>query len=79
MSFRIILAMFLVAMLLLPIARNAAAQEELPVGEQPQGEECDDQGIDCVTCRDNSFYYVLIAGLIIFTILFYLRNKEKIR
>ena len=65
---RKILIIMLAGLILLSAFGNAAAQEE----------ECDDQGVDCITCRNNSFYYVLIVGLIIFTVLFYLRNKEKI-
>ena len=65
---RKLLIIMLAGLILLNAFGNAAAQEE----------ECDDQGIDCVTCRDNSFYYVLIVGLIIFTIFFYWRNKESI-
>ena len=66
------LVIMLAGFILLNAFGNAAAQDEHPQ------EECDDQGIDCITCRDNSFYYVLIVGLIIFAVLFYLRNKEKI-
>ena len=73
-----LLVIMLAGLILLNAFGNAAAQEELPVVKQPQEDECDDQGIDCVTCRDNSFYYVLIVGLIIFAVFFYLRNKENI-
>ena len=86
---RKLLIILLSAIILLNAFGNAAAQEELPVDEQtqeelpvdeqPQEDECDDQGIDCITCRDNSFYYVLIVGLIIFAVFFYLRNKEHIK
>ena len=58
----------LAGFILLSAFGNAAAQED----------ECDDQGIDCVTCRDNSFYYVLMIGMIIFAVFFYWRNKESI-
>lgn len=67
----------LTGFILLNAFGNAAAQEELPVDEHPQEEDCD-EGEECLTCENNSFYYVLIIGLIIFAVFFYSRNKEKI-
>ncbi len=61
-----IIAIVLVSLLLLGSLGTAAAQE---------GESCDE---DCVTCRNNNFYYVIIVGLVIFTVFFYLRNRDKI-
>ncbi len=78
-TMRKILVIMLAGFILLNAFGNASAQEELPVDEQPQEDECDEDGCgDCTACRDNSFYYILIVGLIIFAVLFYLRNKEKI-
>ena len=65
---RKLLVILLAGMILFSAFGNVAAQEE----------DCDDEGIDCVTCRNNNFYYVLVIALIIFTVFFYLRNREKI-
>jgi len=62
-----LLALLVIGMLLLNMMGNATAQDE--------HEECDQ---DCVSCRDTNFYYVLIAGLVIFVVLFYIRNRNKI-
>lgn len=60
----------LAGLILLSAFGNATAQED---------EECDEEDCeDCDNCRDNSFYYVIIAGLVVFIIFFYLRNREKI-
>ncbi|MCK5024595.1 MAG: hypothetical protein KAR56_03160 [Thermoplasmata archaeon] len=65
---RKILIIILAGFILLNSFGNATAQEE----------ECDEADKDCITCRDNSFYFVLIAGFVVFTIFFYLRNKGEI-
>lgn len=77
---RKLIIIMLAGFILLNAFGNAAAQEEeLPLDKQPKEDECDEDDCgDCTACRDNSFYYVLIVGLIIFTVLFYLRNKDDI-
>ena len=67
---RKILIIILAGLILLNAFGNAAAQED---------EECDEDDCDdCDTCRTNNFYIVVIAGLVVFIIFFYLRNREKI-
>ena len=68
-----LLIIILAGLILLNAFGNVAAQED----DECDDDSCDDDG-DCITCRDNSFYYVLMIGLIIFAVFFYLRNKEKI-
>jgi hypothetical protein len=38
-------------------------------------DDCEDCE-DCESCRTNNFYYILVTGIIIFLVFFYLRNRK---
>ena len=65
---RKLLTIMLAGFILLNAFGNATAQED----------ECTEDNCDDCVCRNNSFYYILIIGLIIFAVFFYLRNKDNI-
>lgn len=62
------LALLAIALLLASIIpANALAQDD-----NCTEDDCD----DCETCRTNNFYYILVSGIIIFLVFFYMRNRK---
>ena len=69
-----ILIILLAGFILLSAFGNAAAQEDEDCDDDNCTDDCSDCD-DCETCRTNNFYYILIAGVVIFSVFFYLRNR----